>query len=162
MKNETYFSSVIFIGLGLFLLLQPYHIPFMENLFSWPTLLLIVGIAFLIQAYAGKEYGTIIPGVVLTGIGVHYHIIAHFDINPNHTGVIILLVALGYLLRYVKTGIGLFQGLIFLAVAIFLLFVHYIKEWTVIQGMDIPFLENIWPIVLIIIGLYYLFKRKRK
>ncbi len=161
MKKKSVLSGVVFIGFGLYFLSQQYNIHPFKDFHTWPTLLLIVGIGFIAQGYSRKDYDNILPGVVLTGIGIHFHVINHLAVWPDHAGIFLLVIALGLLLKYVKTGIGLLQGILFLAAAILLLFFDRLANWAALQGRDIAMFSNFWPIIFIVLGAYFLFSRNK-
>ena len=117
MKNQRIFPGIILLGFGIYFFWQEANISFFSEYMTWPTLIMIVGIAFLYQGYGGKDYDAILPGVILTGSGFHFHVVNRFSIWPDASGALILFIALGSILRYQKTGNGLFQGILFLAFA---------------------------------------------
>lgn len=160
--KKSYFTGTILLGFGLYYLLYQYQLTPFPNFYSWPTLILIIGLGFLSTGYLGKEYEAILPGVFLTGIGLHFHISHYLEVWPDITGVLILLIALGTLLRYLKTGSGLSQGIIFLIVAILLLFLDRIKQWAVVEGLNLSLITKGWPYILIICGIYFLYSSRKK
>lgn len=162
MKKQPLLSGVILFGFGIYFLLQQYHFTLIEEFYTWPTLLVIVGGGFLVQAYIGKAYEAILPGVVLTGIGVHFHITNNLDVWPDHTGIFLLVIALGLLLTYVKTGAGMIQGILFLLAAILILFFDKLTEWVSLNGHNIAIISKIWPFIFIIFGAYLLFFSKKQ
>ncbi|MGE6259585.1 LiaI-LiaF-like domain-containing protein [Heyndrickxia sporothermodurans] len=161
MKNQKIFSGIILLGFGLYFFLEHNHyVKMLEDYLTWPSLLIIVGIAFLGQGYGGKEYEAILPGVILVGFGLHFHIAGKLAIWPNHIGVFILIIALGFLLRYQRTRNGLFYGILFLIVSILLLFYDEVFKWLGLLENQAGSILNFWPLCLIAIGLYLLiFKR---
>lgn len=132
-----------------------------KEFYTWPTLLLIVGVAFLFQGYGAKDYEAIFPGVILTGFGIHFHVVNRLEIWPDHIGAFILIIALGFLLRYQKVGAGLFQGLLFLTLAICLLFYDKIVQWFGLVESSVSIAWKFWPIALVCVGCYLLFIRKK-
>ena len=86
MKNQRIFPGIILIGFGVFFFWQQSKISLFAEFISWPTLLMIVGIAFLCQGYGGKDYESILPGVILTGFGLHFHVVNYLSIWPNTIG----------------------------------------------------------------------------
>ena len=54
MKNQRIFPGIILIGFGAYFFLQQTGITIFQQFSTWPTLLIIVGIAFLGQGYSGK------------------------------------------------------------------------------------------------------------
>ncbi len=95
-------------GFGAYFYLQQAHIILFSEFFTWPTLLMIVGIAFLAQGYVGKDHEAILPGTILVGFGLHFHLVNRMPVWPDHMGVFVLILA-WLLLRYQKTGTGMFQ-----------------------------------------------------
>ncbi|KHD86900.1 LiaI-LiaF-like domain-containing protein [Heyndrickxia ginsengihumi] len=163
MKNQKIFPAVILIGFGLYFYLQRYHLEGMAQYFTWPTLLIIVGLAFLGQGYWGNDYEAILPGVILVGFGLHFHIVHKIAIWPDNIGIFILIISLGFLLRYQKTGDGLLYGLLFLLLSVVLLFSDKTLSWFGLVENNVSSLWNFWPAILVIIGFYLLIiKRKGK
>ncbi len=114
MKNQRYFSGIIFIGFGGYFLLQHTNIVFLQQFSGWPSLLMIVGAALLGQGYIGHENELVFPGVILFGFGLHFFVVTYLHIWSDHIGIFILIIALAYILKYQKTGAGLSQGILFL------------------------------------------------
>ncbi|KKB35112.1 LiaI-LiaF-like domain-containing protein [Bacillus thermotolerans] len=161
MKQQRIFPGVILIGFGLYFFLQQSTFTWLHPFLNWPTLFLIIGLAFLAESYSGREGNAILPGVILTGFGLHFHVVNYLNIWPNDTGVFILIIALGFLLQYTKTKNGLFQGLLFLTLAIIMLFYDTIITWLgLLEGQAFS-LWQFWPIVLIVVGGYLLFIKKK-
>lgn len=160
MRNQRLFPGMILLGFGSYFFLQQIQIPTLQPFYTWPTLLIIVGAAFLIQGYGAKDYEAILPGVILAGFGLHFHIVNRLDIWPDHIGSFILIIALGFLLRYLKTGAGLFQGFLFLILAILLLFYDSILGWLGILQSSVSSVWRFWPLLMIAAGLFFLIKRK--
>jgi hypothetical protein len=162
MKNQRYFPAIILIGFGAYFFLQQTQLNLFKEFYTWPTLLVIVGIAFLGQAYLANDYEAILPGTILLGFGIHFHVVHKLDFWPDHIGVFILIIALGFLLRYQKLGTGLFQGLLFLALAALLLFYDKIVGWFGLLENGVALAWKFWPAVLILVGVYLLFKKETK
>ncbi|MBU8879589.1 hypothetical protein BGM26_11385 [Bacillus sp. FJAT-29790] len=160
MKNQRIFPGIVLIGFGAYFFLQQFNIAILQPYFVWPTLLMIVGIAFLFQGYRSKDNQAILPGVILTGFGLHFHVVNHLKIWPDHIGIFILIVALGLLLQYQKNGTGLFPGLLFLLVAALLLFYDKVTVSVNLLGSGLSAALTFWPILLILAGAYFLLKTK--
>lgn len=148
------------MGFGGYFFLQQTQIPFLQQLYGWPTLLMIVGLAFLWQGYGGRDHEMIFPGVILFGFGLHIHVVSHLQIWPDHIGVFILVISLAYILRYQKNGSGLGLGILFLVLAAGLLFYEKLIGWLGILESRVAMVGNFWPILLLIVGLYFLIKKK--
>ena len=161
MKNQRVLPGFILIGFGAYFLLQQLNIAWLQPFFIWPTLLMIIGVAFLLQGYGTKDHHAILPGVILTGFGLHFHVVNRLEIWPDHIGIFILIIALGFILQHQKTSSGLFQGLLFLILAILLLFYKLINSWLGLLESGVSSVWKYWPGILIIIGAYFLFIKKR-
>lgn len=161
MKQQRIFPGFILIGFGLYFYLQQKNIVLFQDFFTWPTLLVIVGAAFLAQGYGARDYEAILPGTILVGFGVHFHVVNKFEIWPDHMGTFILIISLGFLLRHQKTGNGLFQGILFLSLAVILLFSDKVTGYLGLIEGRVGSAWEFWPIVIILIGAYLLFIRKK-
>lgn len=161
MKNQRMIPGMILIGFGVYFYLQQANISLFNEFYTWPTLLIIVGAAFLVQGYYGKDYEAILPGVILVGFGIHFHVVNKFELWPDHLGAFILIIALGFLLRYQKTGNGLFHGVLFLILAGLLLFYDRITSWLGLLENGVAAAWKFWPAALILIGIYLLFFKKK-
>jgi hypothetical protein len=159
-KNQRYFSGIIFIGFGGYFLLQHTNIAFLQQFTGWPTLLMIVGLAFLWQGYVGRESELIFPGVVLFGFGLHFYVTNNLHIWTDQIGIFILILALAYILKYQKTGVGLIQGILFAILSALLLFQDRVMGWFGTVESKVTFIWDFWPIFLILFGIYFLMKKK--
>lgn len=154
MIGQRIFPGIILIEFGLYFFLQQSAFIWVKPYLGWPALLLMTGVAFLVQGYKGD--GGILPGVVLTGFGLHFYVVDYIGWWANDTGVFILIIALGFLLQYQKTGSGLLHGILFLLLAAITLFYETIKQWAGPADSLWPF----WPLILISAGGYLLFVHK--
>ncbi|WP_064092527.1 LiaI-LiaF-like domain-containing protein [Rossellomorea aquimaris] len=161
MKQQRIFPGIILIGFGIYFYLQQANIVLFQEFFTWPTLLIIVGVAFLGQGYGGRDYEAILPGTILVGFGLHFHVVNKLAIWPDHIGTFILIISLGFLLRYQKTRTGLFQAILFLTLSIILLFYDKVIRWFGLLEGSVGSPWEIWPIVIIVIGIYLLFIKKK-
>lgn len=158
MKRQGIFPGVLLIGVGLIFLLQNYNIPFIHSIFTWPSILVIIGLAFLFQAYIGGDYHSIFTGVLLVGLGVHFHGLALFSFWPDHWAMFTLIIGIAFLFRYKKTKKdGFIPGVLLLILSLVAFLYAEFIDWF---GSLYRYVENFWPIALIIGGIYLLFFRK--
>jgi len=131
-----------------------------QSLHSWPTLLCIVGIAFLAQAYKAKHYDSILPGVIFFGFGIHFHVVGTYHLWANDLGVFILIISLGLLLQAIKTKSGMLPGSLLLVVSLFLLFNEKLLGLLGLVQTSLISTFSLWAIILIGLGALLLFIKK--
>lgn len=160
MKKQNALPAYILIGIGIFFLLRQLKLPIITDFYSWQTIIIIIGLALLIHSYTSKSYHNLFSGSILLGIGIHLHGIQHYDFWIDHWAVYPLIIGIAFLVRRTKVKQGLFPGVILTAVSILLIFSVSLPPWLDWFYQVIDTLEQFWPVVLILIGLYLLMKRK--
>ncbi|WLR50107.1 DUF5668 domain-containing protein [Bacillus tianshenii] len=161
MKKYGILPGTILIGTGLYFFL--YRMDTFQNgqqFFSWPTFLLIIGFAFLLQAYIGKDPASIFSGVMFTGIGVHFHGQNMFEAWPVHWGVYTLLLGIAFLLQHQKMKRGILPGILFLLISVIGIFDTETTQVVNQTGVLGKWFMTLWPAALIAIGFYLLFMKK--
>ncbi|MBD8068871.1 hypothetical protein F7888_07770 [Bacillus sp. PS06] len=161
MKKHSIFPGIILIGIGTYFLLQQLSITLFTGFFSWSTLVMIIGIALLVQAYSANDHSQILPGVILTGFGFHFHPMNTLSIWPDHFGMLVFIVALGFILRSLKTKVEYSQGFILMAFALLLLNYDAFINQLGALGSGLSLITRFWPVILIGIGFYLLFIKKK-
>lgn len=152
--------AYLLIGIGIFFLLRELRLPIFTDFYSWPTLLILVGAAFLIHAFSSKEFKNVFPGTLLLGLGIHFHALSHYDFWIDHWGMYTLIIAIAFLARALKTKKGFILGLILLVISIFAIFANNQPGWFSWIHQLMTWIERFWPVVLIGIGVYLLLKKK--
>ncbi|MBU5593608.1 hypothetical protein KQI76_00345 [Amphibacillus sp. MSJ-3] len=160
MRKQNYLTAYILIGVGLYFLLQQWQIPLLENFTTWPTLLMILGFSLLIHGYLSRDHDKLFPGVVLLGIGIHFHAISIYPNWIDHWSVYAIIIGLAFLIRYQKTKVGLYPGLILLLTGLFVLLSLTNSQFSQSVNQLLRVLENYWPVSLIIFGVYLLIKKR--
>ena len=158
-NKQNSLIAYIIIGIGVYFLLRELRLPILTDFYSWQTLLIIIGAAFLISSYRGRNYEQIFTGVLLLGIGVHLHGVEHYNFWINHWAVYLVIIGIAFLLRYFKTKSGLLMGAAFLIAGLLLIFSSQFSAYFHWVHDIFHLIERFWPILLIIFGIYLL-KRK--
>ncbi|TLS39214.1 LiaI-LiaF-like domain-containing protein [Pseudalkalibacillus caeni] len=159
MKKQGVFLGILLIGIGSFFLLENFNVPYMDQLASWPLILIIIGFAFLFQAFLVKEYQNIFPGIILIGLGVHFFALNSLPFWPNSWGMYTLIVSLAFLFTYYKTKKGgLFTGMALLIISLFELLYTGFQLWL---QTTFNFIGELWPIILIAFGIYLIWFKKK-
>lgn len=160
MKNQNSLLAYILIGIGLFFLLRELKLPIITDFYSWQTLLIIVGLAFLVHSYRSKSYDQIFIGVLILGIGIHLHGVVHYSFWIDHWGVYLVIIGAAFILRYFKTKSGLLPGAALLVLGGLLIYSRQFNEYFYWMYDLLSLIERFWPVLLIIIGFIWLKKGK--
>src|SRR5699024_10160508 len=159
LKRQHTFIACVLIGIGFFYLLKQLNIDLLHDFYGWPTILMIIGIAFLINSIVNKDYSNIFTGTFLLGLGIHFHGLHHYSFWLEHWSVFTLLVGISLIIRSVWTKNGFMSGLVFTVISSLLLFNNQLVEKYHWSGEVIDWVYRLWPVVFIILGIYLL-KRK--
>lgn len=160
MKKQNSFAAYILIGIGVYFLLKELKIPIITDFYSWPTLLIIIGIALLIHSYSSKDYQHLFSGTVVLGLGIHFHGLEHYSFWIDHWAVYLLIVGVAFIIRALRTKKGFIIGIILTGLAILLIFSVQLPGWTGWIYDVTAAIEDFWPVILIVIGIYWLKKKK--
>lgn len=160
MRKKHTLTAFILIGIGTYFLLKQIQFPIITDFYSWPTLLIIVGVAFLLHSYIAKDYDKLFPGVIILGIGIHNHGLRHYSFWIDHWAIYTIIIGLAFLLRYQKAKAGLFPGLILLVLSFIAIFASNQPGWFYWINELMVLLETFWPLALVLLGAYLLFKKK--
>lgn len=156
MKRKNYFIAYLLIGIGIYFLIKQLELPFFEPLVGWPTLLGIVGTSFLLHSYKTKNKQNIFIGVLLVGFSIHFNGIEYYSFWYDHWAVYTLIVGIAYLISFFSTKKGLVLAVVLISISIIMLFSITLPDWVKpIYGI-IDFIETFWPIILIVLGIYFL------
>ncbi|GAA5416258.1 hypothetical protein Pryu01_01290 [Paraliobacillus ryukyuensis] len=160
MRKQHSLTAFLLIGIGAYFLLRQLKLPIITDFYSWPTLLIILGVAFLLHAYIGKDYDKLFPGAILLGFGIHFHGLNHYGFWIDHWGIYTLIVGVAFMIRFQKTKTGLLPGLLLIILSIFAVFVSNKPSWFHWINSFMALLESFWPVALVALGVYLLIKRK--
>ncbi|WP_042345548.1 LiaF transmembrane domain-containing protein [Bacillus massiliigorillae] len=160
MNSRNLFAATTLILFGIYFFLNQSSIEVFPTFYTWPTLLCIVGIAFLVQSYKANNSEAILPGVILFGFGLHFHITHYFSVWPNEIGVFILIISLGFLLQSRKSKTSSIPGILMLIISILLLFNEKASSLLGTLGTGIDSVLSFWPFLLVGIGIALLIKKK--
>ncbi|WYP25423.1 hypothetical protein NSQ54_13995 [Alkalihalobacillus sp. FSL W8-0930] len=149
--------GVLLIGLGSYFLLQAFPQLAGNQLLTWPSILLIIGLSLLFQS---KYDGFLsFPGALLIGLAIHYHGMQLVSFWPSHLGMYPLIISMSFLFLYTRTKHqGLVPGILLFLLALFML-----SPWKLYlqNPAFLPFGDYFWPVVLIVIGVIMLYQKKR-
>lgn len=161
MKKQNILIAYILIGIGIYFLIRQLNLALFENFYTWSTFLIIVGVSFLIYSFSTKELNNIFIGILLLGLGIHFHGVENYYFWFDHWSIYSLIVGIAFLGRFFYTKKGLIHALIFIGIACLMIFSITLPTWFQwIYGV-IQFLEAFWPVALIAVGIYILiFKNK--
>ncbi|MCE7793468.1 DUF5668 domain-containing protein [Salipaludibacillus sp. CUR1] len=161
MKSNQALPGIILIAAGIFFLTRQFNFtfPYGDLLFQWPSILIIIGFVLSWQGFSNRDDHKMFSGIVLLGLGILFHGIYTFNYWTYEWPYFTLIIALAFLLKYaVNKRDGAGPGFILLIISAAALFYSTITEWAYSLHSSV---ETIWPGLLILIGVYLLFFRKR-
>lgn len=161
MKKQTVFFGIMFVGFSFFLLMNRFPFPLFAKLHSWPTLLLLVGIAMIVQAYRAYDFQQLLPGMLLLTLGIHFHAVSLFSFWPKHIGMVLFMIALSFLLSSRKNHANLLQGIFLFIFSMVMMFSDRLRTWTALFEQHFSYVWKFWPLLLLMIGLYLLFFKRK-
>ncbi len=150
MKNRL-ILGLIFILFGTFFLLKNQISDYLS------LFLLLLGVFFIVIYLINKKYGFLIPGGILTGIGVGLFL------EDKYPPYFLISFGLGFILIYIlgllykKSPLWpLIPGAIFLGMGIYKILIY---RGIIPKGIFETLLPY-WPIILILIGIYLILKKR--
>lgn len=156
MKKQDAFIGYILIGIGIYFLIEQLDLQLFTAFYSWPTFLIIIGVAFLLHSYSTNEHDHIFTGILLLGLGIHFHGLENYDFWFDHWSVYALITGLAFIIRYLQTKKGLIPGAVLVGIALLMIFSVTLPDWFQwIYGV-VDFLEAFWPVAVIAFGVYLL------
>jgi uncharacterized protein (DUF983 family) len=158
MKQQSKFSGFILLGIGLFFFAIQMNIEIIQPYLTWPTLIIIIGLVLLLQAGSGKDSASLFTGFFLTGLGIHFHAVSKIPSWPHPLYMITLLTGAAFLLQYKKAKDGLIPGLILTILSLW--FIFFNNNTPSVQNIFAE-AENFWPIILMVLGAYLIFFKKK-
>ncbi|WP_430784975.1 LiaI-LiaF-like domain-containing protein [Virgibacillus flavescens] len=162
MKKQHFFAGYLLIGIGLYFLLKQLKLPIITDFYSWPTLFIIIGLAFLIHSYKTKDYQNLFSGTVILGLGIHFHGVSHYSFWIDHWGVYLLIVGIAFIVRFLKTKDGLFMGLTFIFLSLLVIFPVNLPPYLSWLYQLLELIENYWQLLLIGLGIFFLTRKDKK
>ncbi|GGH89076.1 putative RDD family membrane protein YckC [Pullulanibacillus pueri] len=160
MKKQNVLTGLILLAVGIYFLLRTFHLPYLSTFNSWPSFFIIIGFAFFAYSYFSKEHDSIFVGVLLLGLGIHFHFKDHVSWWPSGLPMYGLIIGLAFLARYFKgRKTGLIPGIIFTGLSVLDFFYERVQTFTY---KITSFIGNLWPLVLIALGLSLLLSKKKK
>lgn len=160
MKNQNILASFLLIGIGLYFLLRQLQLPFLTDFFSWPTLLMILGIVFLLYSYVSKAYKNLFSGALLLGLGLHFFGLQHYNFWIDNWGIYLFIIGSAFLIRFQKTRKGLIPGLTLAGLSLFIIFWPNLPAWLIWIDKSVELIETFWPVLLLVTGSILLLQKK--
>ncbi|KSU88550.1 MULTISPECIES: LiaF transmembrane domain-containing protein [Priestia] len=161
MKKQSIFFGVLLVGFGIFFLVDELNLKIAEHLYTWPLLLVLVGVALGAQCRISQDYSNVLASYILITLGGHFYVSDWLPFWPQHTSMVILMIALSFLLSAKKSKTGLFQGILLLLIALFMMFSNNLNQFAPAVENGVNYLATFWPILFLLIGLYLLFSKRK-
>jgi peptidoglycan/LPS O-acetylase OafA/YrhL len=149
------------VVMGVYLVVDQFNldVPYRDVLFQWPSVLILIGLILTWQGFSNKEEARFFSGAVSLGLGIFFHGVHTFNVWEYNWPYITLIVAFAFLLKYaVNRRDGMAPGFILLLISIIAMFFDTMTSWldTLYEGVS-----TLLPFMLIVLGIYLLFFRKK-
>src|SRR5690625_2005317 len=142
------------IGLGIYFLLKQLNIPLLHKVYSWPIIVIIVGLALILHSFFNDDDQNLFTGLIVLGIGIHFYGLKNYPNWINHWAIFLLIVGIAFFIRYLKTKKNFLIGIILIGISLLFIFPNKITPFEWIKSNEI-----FWSIALIFIGIYLLKKK---
>ncbi len=137
------------------------------NVFA-PTLLILLGVIFLIVYFLKKKGWSLYPGVIFPAIGIYQYILTLDTVNKAETWPLIFMnLSIAFLIIFIfefkNQGYKpLIISLIFFSMGVFAFLTSkgFIDKriWAGVTGL----FKKLWPLILIIVGIIFMLKSSIK
>ncbi len=158
-KHKNKLIAYILIGLGVYFLIKQLELPLFLPFIGWPTVLAIIGVAFLLHSYIAQLPDNLFVGVVLIGLGIHFHGLQTSPDWYDHWSIYTLILGIAYLVLFLKARRGLIPSVVLLGLSSIMIFSISLPEWFEPIYLVIDFIDTFWPVIVLGIGIYFLWKK---
>ncbi|HLS22989.1 MAG TPA: DUF5668 domain-containing protein [Pseudogracilibacillus sp.] len=159
LKNKNKLIAYILIGLGVYFLIKQLDLPLFKPFIGWPTVIAVIGIAFLLHSYTASLHDNLFIGVILLGLGIHFHGLKTSPAWYDHWSIYTLIIGVAYGILFFKTKRGLIPAIVLLSLSSIMIFSITLPEWFQPVYIVIDFIDTFWPVILLGIGVYFLWKK---
>ncbi|RKL65956.1 hypothetical protein CR203_17950 [Salipaludibacillus neizhouensis] len=161
MKSKQALPGLILVIIGIYYLSQQFafSLPYTEIVLKWPSILFLIGMILSWQGFSNKDDNKMFSGIVLLGLGTLFHGIHTFGYWNYNWPYFTLIISFAFFMKYfVNKRDGITPAIILLLISASALFLPQLmaRYQNLMTGY-----ESYWPVILIIIGIYLLFFKKR-
>ncbi|AXI31563.1 hypothetical protein CIB87_21875 [Priestia megaterium] len=161
MKKQSMFFGVLLVGFGIFFLLNELHMSIAAKVYTWPVLLILIGAALLTESALSQDHSNLLASYILITLGIHFYLSEQIPFWPTNISMVVFMVAISFLLSARKAKSGFFQGGTLLIIAILMMFSDRLKLFLPKVEDGVNYLTTFWPILLLLVGLYLLFFKRK-
>ncbi|GAB1807049.1 MULTISPECIES: LiaF transmembrane domain-containing protein [Priestia] len=161
MKKQSMFFGVLLVGFGIFFLLNELHMSIAAKVYTWPVLLILIGAALLTESALSQDHSNLLASYILITLGIHFYVSEQIPFWPTNISMVVFMVAISFLLSARKVKSGFFQGGTLLIIAILMMFSDRLKLFLPKVEDGVNYLTTFWPILLLLVGLYLLFFKRK-
>lgn len=155
------FFGVLLVGFGIFFLLNELHMSIAAKVYTWPVLLILIGAALLTESALSQDHSNLLASYILITLGIHFYVSDQIPFWPTNISMVVFMVAISFLLSARKVKSGFFQGGTLLIIAILMMFSDRLKLFLPKVEDGVNYLTTFWPILLLLVGLYLLFFKRK-
>lgn len=160
MKGKHSIFPYVLIGIGVYFLLKKLNVPEINHFFTWPNIMIIIGVILTIYALKKKSYQNLLGGLILLGVGIHFYGLNNYSFWIDHWAVYIGIIGISLLIRSIWLKSGRKSGFLLTGFALLLILSNQWPHSNKLVNETMSLLNEYWPILLIILGLYLLLKKR--
>jgi len=159
-NTATLIGSITLIFIGLFLLAYELHYLHVFWKFFWPSVIILLGLYFLIDYVVYKTRSSVVSGIALGLLGI-YLLSSYLSLLPSYVrgwptflGIIGIILLVYY---------SVFRAKNYLTIGIFFLIIGALLLLNNLNIISFAIIAKLWPIIFIVLGvklLYDMHKRR--
>jgi len=159
-NTATLIGSITLIFIGLFLLAYELHYLHVFWKFFWPSVIILLGLYFLIDYVVYKTRSSVVSGIALGLLGI-YLLSSYLSLLPSYLrgwptflGIIGIILLVYY---------SVFRAKNYLTIGIFFLIIGALLLLNNLNIIPFAIIAKLWPVIFIVLGvklLYDMHKRR--
>ena len=159
-NTATLIGSITLIFIGLFLLAYELHYLHVFWKFFWPSVIILLGLYFLIDYVVYKTRSSVVSGIALGLLGI-YLLSSYLSLLPSYLrGWPTFLCIIGIILLVCYS---VFRAKNYLTIGIFFLIIGALLLLNNLNIIPFAIIAKLWPVIFIVLGvklLYDMHKRR--
>ncbi len=165
--KRSVLPGVILILIGVLIIIHKLNIFFIDPETLFPIVFLGIGLLLFLSVFKSeKKRGLVFPGTIFFLVGLFFlaennNFLLHLNYD-EYFSVFIIIIGLAFVVQFIfqpKNWSLLIPGTILLLIGFSIL--GWTRDWFYTHDLDLYF-RDFWPVVLILLGLLFVFSSLKK